>query len=380
MAAFFISRALVDTGLARRIALGFVRWFGQSTLGVCYALGASDMVLATIIPANGARSGGVILPIARSIAELYGSKPGETAGRMGSFLMAGVYQTICVTAAMFYTGQASNPLAAKMAGGIGYNVTWLGWLIAAVVPGMVSMLLVPWISMRLYPPEVKRTPEAAEFARRELEKMGPMRGQEKMLAVVFAAVCGAWVSSSWTHIDITVAALCGTAALLLTGVLPWERVVSDKAAWNILIWYGGLVRLGRALQEKGVAGEFARGVGETFSGLAWLPLLAVAVLILYYSHYAFASITAHMLAMYGPFLALLTAKGAPAGLAVYALASAVNLSAGLTNYGTTPAPMFYAQGYVPLKDWWRVGFVVSLTHVAVWGTVGFAWWKLLGLW
>ena len=42
--------------------------------------------------------------------------------------------------------------------------------------------------------------------------------------------------------------------------------------------------------------------------------------------------------------------------------------------------MYYAQGYVPLKDWWRVGFVVSLSHVAVWGTVGFGWWKLLGLW
>ena len=32
-----------------------------------------------MIPANGARAGGVILPIGRSIAEIYGSKPGATA-------------------------------------------------------------------------------------------------------------------------------------------------------------------------------------------------------------------------------------------------------------------------------------------------------------
>ncbi len=83
MAAFFISRALMKTGLARRIALVFVRMFGSNSLGICYALSFSDMTLATIIPSAGARSGGVILPIVRSIAELYGSRPGpdrETPG------------------------------------------------------------------------------------------------------------------------------------------------------------------------------------------------------------------------------------------------------------------------------------------------------------
>ncbi len=71
MAAFMISRALINTGLARRVALFFVRAFGKSSLGVSYALSLSDMVLAGMIPSNGARSGGVILPIARSISELY---------------------------------------------------------------------------------------------------------------------------------------------------------------------------------------------------------------------------------------------------------------------------------------------------------------------
>src|SRR5262249_46080951 len=75
VAAFIISIALIGTGLARRIALWLVRIFGKSSLGVCYSLAASDMILAAAIPSNGARSGGVVLPIARSIAELYGSKP-----------------------------------------------------------------------------------------------------------------------------------------------------------------------------------------------------------------------------------------------------------------------------------------------------------------
>lgn len=343
-------------------------------------MGSIDLVLATIIPSNGARTGGAVLPVARTIAELYGSKPGETSQRMGAFLMVGVYQSICVTAAMFYTGQASNPLAAQMAAGYGYHVTWLGWLVACMPPGLVSMLLVPWVVLKLYPPEVRHTPEAARFAHDELLRMGPMSRDERVLLTIFVGVCAAWVSSSWTGLDITVSALCGAVALLLAGVLKWDSVIGEKAAWNIFIWYGGLLRLGRALHEKGVTEAFANSIGDRFSALAWLPLLLLALLIFYYSHYFFASITAHMLAMYAPFLALLAHKGAPLGFVVFGFAVFANLSAGLTNYGTTPAPMFFAQGYVPLKDWWRVAFVVSLCHLLVWGTVGFGWWKLLGLW
>ena len=82
MAAFFISRALIKTGLARRIALGFVRRVRQEFAGrVATRLSLSDVVLATIIPSNGARSGGVILPIVRSISELYGSQPRRDRGR-----------------------------------------------------------------------------------------------------------------------------------------------------------------------------------------------------------------------------------------------------------------------------------------------------------
>src|SRR5881396_317020 len=115
MSAFFIAIAMIKTGFARRMALIFVRTFGKTSLGVSYALSLTDMLLAGIIPSNGARSGGVVLPIARSVAELYGSRAGPTAPLIGSFLMTAVYQNICVTAAMFMTGQASNPLAAKIA-------------------------------------------------------------------------------------------------------------------------------------------------------------------------------------------------------------------------------------------------------------------------
>lgn len=380
MAAFFISRALINTGLARRIALLFVRAFGRSSLGVCYALSMSETVLATIIPSSGARSGGVILPVVRSIAELYGSKPGESARLLGSFLMLAVYEAVPISSAMFFTGQASNPLIARMAGSSGFEVTWASWFVAGIVPGICSLAVVPWLILRLYPPQIRRTPEAAEFAGRELRAMGPMSRKEWILATVFVSVCGMWITSDIHKFDITLTALLGSVALLIFNVLTWEDVKSERAGWDIFVWYGGLVMLGKALNETKVPSEFANGIATTFGAFGWPLLMVCALLIYFYAHYGFASITAHVLAMFPPFLAVLVAKGAPIGLTVFAFACFANLSAGLTNYGTTPAPMFFAHEYVSLRDWWRIGLIVSTVNILIWGTIGFAWWKLLGHW
>jgi divalent anion:Na+ symporter, DASS family len=381
MAAFFISHALIKTGLARRIALLFVRTVGRSSLGVCYALSFTDMVLASIIPANAARSGGVVLPIALSIAELYGSLPGPTASLLGSFLVVGVYQSICVTAAMFMTGQASNPLVAQIATDtFHYPVTLLSWFAAASVPGLCSMIAIPLVVYRLNPPKIRKTPEARSFAAAELLKMGRMDRGQKTVMVIFLGVCGLWVTTPIHRIDITVTALVGSVALLVTGVLQWQDVTSNRAAWDIFIWYGGLLRLGRALNDTGITREFAEGVAALLSGTSWIVLLVLALLIYFYAHYGFASITAHILAMFTPFTVVLIAKGAPVGLVIFSFACFTNFASGLTNYGTTPSPMYYAPGYVSFRLWWKIGFIVSLANLAIWSTVGFAWWKLIGIW
>ena len=90
--------------------------------------------------------------------------------------------------------------------------------------------------------------------------------------------------------------------------------------------------------------------------------------------------TAHVLALFPPFLAMLIGLGTPPLLAVYSLACIVNLTAGLTHYGTTTAPIVFAERYVTMGEWWRVGLLVSFVNIAIWLTIGFAWWRFLGFW
>jgi divalent anion:Na+ symporter, DASS family len=382
LAAFFLSRAMIKTGLGHRIALIFVRLIGHKTIGLGYSLIIADFLLASSIPSTGARSGGIILPIAVSVSETYDSRADDgTAGRLGTFLMSLLYQCEVIICASFLTGQASNVIITRfIRENTNIDLTYSLWFVSAIVPSIVSLIAIPLLIYRFFPPEVKETPNAVKFADEQLKKLGRMNQKEWILLAVFVFIVGLWISASWHGIDATVIALLGIAILLLTRVLEWSDLTGETHAWEVFIWYGGLVQMATSLGKTGIPDVFAKSVAGYTSNLHWMLALAVLLLIYFYAHYAFASITAHVSAMLPPFLVVTIAVGAPAGITVLLLAYFSNLSAGLTHYGTTPAPVYFGTGYVKQKTWWTIGFLASIVNILIWTIVGLIWWKILGWW
>ncbi len=379
--ALLIAHAMIETGIAKRVALVFVRYFGASSNGVAYALILSDLSLATMIPSNTSRAGGVIMPITRSMAELYGSRPGKTGKLLGTFLMAAVYQGEIVATATFLTGQAGNFVAVELANTLtGYELTWASWAVAGIVPGLVSIAGLVWIVSKILPPDIRHTPHAKEFAVEELDKLGPLGTKEWLTIAVVGCVCTLWITANLHGVPVALVSLSGLAVLLLSGIIRWQDAMRQHSVWDIMIWYGGVITLGRALSDAGVPGALTTVVGAQLGGLPWLPMLAIVLPIYFFSHYGLASITMHFLTLFPVFLLLLMDRGAPIGLAVFLLVCLANLSAGLTHYGTVPSPIFYNQGYVSFTQWWTVGLVVAFWNLAVWCTIGALWWKVLGIW
>ena len=379
--AMLIAKVMLDCGLARRIALLFVRAVGRTSLGVAYALQMTDVTLASGVPSITARSAGMVLPIARSIAELFDSRPGPTAGRLGTFLIAAMYQGSAVACAMFLTGQASNLLGADLALKlVNVEVTWVSWFVAAIVPGLLSCAVVPWIAYRLLKPEITSTPEAPLFASGELKKMGPLSRDEWITLLVFGGVGLMWITSAWHRLDVTFVAMVGIGVLLASGTLTWQAAAGERSAWDVFVWYGGMLQMGDLLNRTGSTRVLAEYVAGLFGGIPWVVVLVAILIIYFYAHYFFASITAHLLAMFPPFVAVLIGIGVPPQLAVYSLLCTANLTAGLTHYGTTTGPILFGVGYVSRGDWWRVGFYTSVANIVIWLTAGAAWWKWLGFW
>jgi divalent anion:Na+ symporter, DASS family len=381
LVAMLIAKMMLDCGLARRIALLFVRAVGKTSLGIAYALQMTDVTLASGVPSITARSAGMVLPVGRSIAELFHSHPDATRHRLGAYLIAAMYQGSAVACSMFITGQASNLLGASLALKLtGVQVTAPSWFMAAIVPGLLSCLVVPWITFRVLRPEVTHTPEAPTFARAELLKMGRLSRSEWITLLVFLGVGLMWLTTVWHRIDVTLVALVGLGVLLVTGTMSWQSASSERSAWDVFIWYGGMLRMGELLNNTGSTRVLAEHVAGLFVGIPWIVVLVAILVIFFYAHYFFASITAHMLAMFPPFVAVLIGIGVPNLLAVYSLLCLANLTAGLTHYGTTTGPILFGTGYVTRAEWWRAGFFVSVANMVIWLTAGFAWWKFLGFW
>jgi DASS family divalent anion:Na+ symporter len=381
VAAFFISRGFIKTGLGARIAYLFMSVLGKKSLGLSYGLVATDLIMAPAIPSNTARAGGVVFPILQSIAKAYDSDPEDgTAGRIGRFLTLVAFQGTIITSAMFLTAMAANPLAASLAGDMGIEISWTGWAVAALVPGIVSLLVIPYVIYKLAPPEIKETPEAAQIARDKLAEMGRVKLSEFIMIGAFITLLGLWIFGKQLGVHSTVTAFVGLSVLLVFGVLSWNDVLNERGAWNTLVWFAALVMMASQLNSLGLVGWFSETVGVQVAGFAWLPAFLIISLLYFYSHYMFASNTAHVGAMYAAFLAVALAVGTPPMLAALVLAFFSNLFSSMTHYGTGPAPVLFGSGYVETATWWKIGFIVSLINIVIWLGVGGLWWKIIGLW
>ena len=379
--AFFIARGIIKTGLGARIAYLFMRLLGRNTLGLGYSMIATDLVLAPAIPSNTARAGAVVFPIVRSVAEAYGSRPGDgTARRIGAFLIKSSFQGNLTTSAMFLTAMAANPLAAELAGDLGVEITWARWALAALVPGLISLLVVPAVLYKLYPPDVKETPGATDLAKSKLAEMGRMKPGEWIMLGTFILLLLLWIFSRQLHVPSTVAAIVGLSVLLVTQVLTWEDVLDERSAWDTFIWLSALVMMASFLSKLGLVPWFSETIGDLLGDVGWLPAFLALSLIYFYSHYFFASNTAHVSSMYAAFLGVAIAVGAPPLLAALVLGFFSNLFSSMTHYSTGPAPVLFGAGYVELADWWKLGAIISVVNITIWLGVGGCWWKIIDLW
>jgi DASS family divalent anion:Na+ symporter len=333
------------------------------------------------MPSAAARAGGVLYPIVRGLSSALGSEPGPTARKVGSFLMQTEYHGNAITCAMFMTAMAGNPLIAMLASKtLNIEISWGQWAMAALVPGIISLIVVPYFIYKFDPPELTKLSSAKEMARQELAQMGLMTVGEKIVMTIFIIALLLWSTSQFTKIDATVVAMLGVVVMLFSKVLEWKDVLEEKGAWDTMIWMGSLVTLADFLSKLGFIPWFAKTVAASIVGIPWLPAFGLLLLVYLYSHYAFASLTAHITAMYAAFIAISVAAGAPAYLVALALAFMSNLCMSLTHYGGSTAPIYFGAGYVAQGTWWKVGFMISIVNLVIWVGLGSIWWKLLGLW
>lgn len=383
--AFVFAIGYRQSGLGRRIALALVRRLGGKTLGLGYAVAFADLALAPGTPSNTARSGGTIFPIINNIPKIYGSEPGSTARKIGSYLMWTAFATTAVTSSMFATSLAPNVAAIGIINKIAHvNVTWVQWFLGFVPVGIVLFLLVPLLTYVLFPPEIKASPEVPIWAGKELEQMGRFTRKEWTMTALILAAMFFWITGSTPGISLpllgsnfinaTAVVLAVIAGMLLTGVIDYKAIVAEAAAWEVFIYFTTLLVLADGLNRLGIIKWFAEVASKPLGGLNPITAMILLVALFFWIHYFFSSLTAHTAAVLPIVLGVgLAMKGVPLVPFVLLCVYALGLMGVISPYATGPAPIYFTSGYIERGQFWKLGLIFGVLFFVALIAIGTPW-------
>jgi L-tartrate/succinate antiporter len=373
--AFMFAMGYEKTGLGRRIALMLVKAMGRKTLTLGYAVTVADLILAPFTPSNTARSGGTIFPVIKNLPPLYDSKPNDpSARRIGGYIMWTALAATCVTSSMFLTALAPNLLALELAQKTAkVEISWMQWFTAFAPVGIVLLIAVPLLVYFIYPPEVKSGEEVPKWAGAELGKMGSITRNEIVLAILVIIALSLWIFGG-KYVDATTAALVVISLMILTGVVTWDDILANKQAWNTLAWFATLVALADGLNRVGFVKWFATAIAGHMSGFSPTLAMVVLVVVFFFTHYMFASITAHVTALLPVMLTVgSTVQGLPMQQFTMLLLLTLGLIGILTPYATGPSPVYYGSGYIPSGKFWQLGAIFGVIFIVALLVIGVPW-------
>jgi len=371
--AFLIARGVIKSGLGKRIAFLIIKRFGKSSLGLGYSMVAADMLIAPAFPSNTARSG-VLYPIVQALSSDSGSKVADgTRKKLGAYLMMTSMAGLTISSAMWLTAMAANPAGAKMAKEFGLDISYGSWALASSVPSLVAFIVIPWLLFKIFPPELKETPDAPQIAVEQLKHMGPVHKNEYIMGFTFIAMITLWILSSSLGIDKTAVAFLGLGVLMLTNIFTLDDLAHEGRALGTLIWFATLYTMSSYLNEFGFMTWLGDHISNMIAGYTW-PIVYIGLVLGYvFIHYFFVSQTAQMLALFSVFLGVGVQAGVPAELLAFMLLFATNFNAVITPQGSSANVIYLSSGYLESREVYKYGGIVTLANTLIYLGIGSAW-------
>ena len=377
--AFLIAGVIIETGLGRRIALICINLLGKTVTGLGYAICASELILGPLVPSNTARGGGIIAPIVDSISRSLGSEPQKDPEIAGEYLhLVGAHANL-ITAAMFLTGMAANPIISRAALEVyGIEFGWSTWALGGIIPGLIGLTGLPIFLKYFSRPTIGSIENVREDIQLRIKELGQWAFREIAMVVTLILMLSLWATKSFHGMGTTTVALFGLVMLLILNIATWDQLVKNYKAWDTLIWLGGLLTLATGLKSTGFISWILESMNSSLEGMEPFTLLILLVIIYFYSMYIFSMLTAHIVALGSTIMVVASGTDLNPILVVGIIAYLSSLCGCLTNYSTGPVIIYFGNGYSKPSNWFKIGFYVSIYHLIIWSLFGSLWWKYIG--
>lgn len=376
---FFIAQGVINTGLSNRIAYIFVKAFGKNVLGLTYSMVVTDFIMSPFIPTAGAKTGSIVVPVINSITESVDHKRSENAKALKEFLLMLYSQITAINNAIFLFATSSSAIAYSVCKSLSINITWFGWFTASIVPGAISLIVLPFVIFKFYAKRMGNSFAFQQSAEVKLKQMGKFTSQEFLTSAILIFLLLLWMNSENFKLNVTVTAFLGLNLMLFGKIITLKDIISNTSAWNTLIWFGVIIMFSESLQKYNVLFYLSQNLANMLTGLNWEIALLTLSIVYFYAHYLFAGGATHVTSLYSIFLTIALSFGAPALFCALTLSFVSNLFNSLTHYASVSSAILFEQSTQSVRNWCMQSLFFSSITLSIWIVIGTIWWKAIKL-
>jgi sodium-dependent dicarboxylate transporter 2/3/5 len=373
--AFIIASAIEKHDLHKRVALIFLHKFENNpklfTLGImlCCAF------LSFIIPEHAVAV--LMMPIVLSI--LITLKIVPQLSNFGKISMLAIAYGCSIGSLGTLIGGARNPVTIGFLETQNIKVSFLDWMIYSVPVVLISLPIVWLLLITLFPIEIKNLKVVRKKINEDIEELGPMRMEEKLVTLILiGTVCG-WVilPNFFPYMGLAVIAVAGGIVMFFSGSISWKDI-EQRVPWGIVLLYGGAISLGVGMVQTGAAEWLANNMlSISGNNIVIVIFLLICITVIFTNVMSNTAAVAMILPIGAGFMEVL-------GFGTPLLASMlIALAGGLAFVLVIATPgnaITYSAGYFSTKDLFRAGLLANLVCMLVLFLIAISYWRLIGLW
>lgn len=371
---FIIAIAIEKWNLHKRIALNIIKIIGFNLKRIILGFMLATAFLSMWI-SNTATSV-MMLPIGVAIILQLKDNPNTPEDEnltFGKALMLAIAYSASIGGIATLIGTPPNLVLAGVVSDIyNYEITFLQWFMFGF-PISIILLFICW----KYLTEVAFKFEKKEFSggkaevNRQLNALGKISYEEKLVAFVFGLTAFFWITRSFLFknilpaLDDTIIAISFAIVLFLlpskkqgTMLMSWDDAV--KIPWGIILLFGGGMALAKGFETSGLA----KWIGEqmtTFAGVTTIILLLLLIAAVNF----LTEITSNLAttAMLLPVLAPMAISVDIHPFILMVGAAVAASCAFMLPVATPPNAVVFGSGYLRIPDMVKKGFVMNLVSI-----------------
>ena len=241
---FILGGAMIHTGLSKRLALTFLVRFDRSPRRVIFGVLVTGSVLSLFMPEHAVAA--MLFPIVMEIVQSLNLEKKRSPLAAALFLAMAWGAVVGGTGT--FLGGARAPLAVELLRDtFGRTITFATWAVAAVPIALVLTVLVYWILVSSFKPEIEDMTPARKILSQELQRIGPISRNELKIGLLLLVTIFFWIWGGH-RLGLAVVSLAAAVMVFVLNIAKWLDVM-DYVNWGVIIMYGGAIALGKALAE-----------------------------------------------------------------------------------------------------------------------------------